>query len=200
MSVAEIKTIELVNIVYDYLVGLNDINLSPFLTLWPPKPYNTRIISLSSLPVLSYLPKLCEDEDVETGKIVKILQTSAEYLSWRQTYSTDDFGSTFLNKYGWTELIGLRGPVISDDIACGFLLLGPNLEYPKHSHESVEVYVPLTSKAQWMRGNEDWVLKPRGVPIHHKSWLTHGIRTGSTPLLALYLWYGGDLAQKSQID
>ena len=26
----------------------------------------------------------------------------------------------FLEKYGWTEIIGLRGPITSNRVACGF--------------------------------------------------------------------------------
>jgi len=194
------KTIELVNIIYDYLIGIDEICLSPFLAYWPSKPFKTRIVSQSTLPVLSYLPELVADTNVKIERMAKVLRTSAEHLSWRQTYSTQDFSADFLKKYGWTELIGLRGPIESMDIACGFLLLGPGIEYPMHSHESTEVYIPLSSQALWRQGNDTWVSRPSGAPIYHRSWLTHGIRTESTPLLALYLWRGGDLAQKSHID
>lgn len=200
MSVSKTKAIELVNIIYDYLIGIDEIYLSPFLSDWPSKPFKTRTVSHSTLPVLSYLPELIADANPESQKIVKMLKTSAEHLSWKQTYSTQDFGAVFLKKYGWTELIGLRGPIDSKDIACGFLLLGPDIEYPMHSHEAAEVYVPLSSQALWVQGNDNWVSRPSGAPIYHRSWLTHGIRTETTPLLALYLWRGGDLTQKSHID
>jgi len=200
MAAASTKAMALANAVYDYLIGLDEIGLSLFLKDWPCEPFNTRFVSQTDLPVLSYLPKLVPGTNKEAEKLVKMLKTSAEHLCWGQTYTAEDFGAGFLEKYGWTELIGLRGPTDSKDIACGFLLLGPDIEYPMHSHESVEVYVPLSSQGLWVQGNDPWVTRPSGVPIYHKSWLTHGIRTESTPLLALYLWRGGDLAQKSHID
>ncbi len=194
------KTIELVNLIYDYLIGMGDICLAPFLADWPTSPFTTRIVSPNRLPVLSYLPDLVVEANTRTQHIIKILQTSAEDLSWGQTYSTEDFGTDFLEKYGWIEFIGLRGQIKSNDIACGFLLLGPDIEYPKHSHEAREVYVPLNSQAQWVQGNGDWISRPGGIPIYHRSGLAHGMRTGNKPLLALYLWQGGNLAQKSHID
>ena len=194
------KTIALVNLIYDYLIGMDDVCLAPFLADWPSKPFKTRIVFQRRLPVLSYLPALVPEENSKTKNIVKMLETLSEHLSWGQTYSTEDFGDAFLKKYGWTELIGLRGQIKSKDIACGFLLLGPDIEYPKHSHEAQEVYVPLSSQAQWVQGNDDWILRPSGIPIYHRSGLTHGMRTGNKPLLALYLWQGGNLAQKSHID
>ena len=199
MAAASTKAMALANAVYDYLIGLDEIGLSPFLKDWPCEPFNTRFVSQTDLPVLSYLPKLVPSTNKEAEKLVKMLKTSAEHLCWGQTYTAEDFGAGFLEKYGWTELIGLRGPIDSKNIACGFLLLGPDIEYPMHSHESAEVYVPLNSKVLWVQGNENWISRPIGVPIYHRSWLTHGIRTESTPLLALYLWRGGDLAQKSHI-
>ncbi|MCD4742835.1 MAG: dimethylsulfoniopropionate lyase, partial [Desulfobacteraceae bacterium] len=198
MPVADTKIIELVNIIYDYLCDLDEISLSPFLSEWPSKPFKIRIAAQSKLPVLSYLPELIVDANAETERLVKTFKILAEHLAWGQTYSTDDFGVDFLKKYGWTELIGLRGPVDSKDIACGFLMLGPDIEYPMHSHGAEEVYVPMNSQTLWMQGDDPWVLRPGGVPIYHSSWLQHGMRTESAPLLALYLWRGGDLTQKSR--
>jgi len=105
----------------------------------------------------------------------------------------------FLEKYGWTELIGLRGPITSNRVACGFLLLGPEIEYPQHCHESEEVYVPLTGQTLWQQSNQDWVYRASGLPIYHASWALHAMRTETTPLLALYLWRGGNLVQKSRL-
>ena len=194
------KTIELVNLVYDYLSGMDDECLEPFLAAWPSQPFKTRCVSQKNLPVLSYLPRLVNKANEKTKRIVKTLETSAKHLTWGQTYSVEDFGTDFLEKYGWTELIGLRGQIKSKDIACGFLLLGPGIEYPKHSHEAVEVYVPLTSRALWVQGDDDWISRPTSVPIYHRSLLSHGMRTGNSPMLALYLWRGGNLTQKSHID
>lgn len=200
MTASKTKAIELVYVIYDYLIGMDDICLAPFLADWPSEPFKTRTIFQSTLPVLSYLPGFVTETNAETDKIVKMLKTSAKHLYWGQTYSAEDFGANFLENYGWTELIGIRGPIACKDIACGFLLLGPDIEYPKHSHEADEVYVPLSSQTLWVQGNDDWVSRPSGVPIYHGSWIAHGMRTESIPLLALYLWRGGNLTQKSNID
>jgi hypothetical protein len=200
MSTSKIEAIELVYVIYDYLIGIDNICLAPFLAGWPSEPFKTRTVPQNTLPVLSYLPEVVAETNVETERIIKMLKISAKHLRWGQTYTAVDFGPTFLEKYGWAELIGLRGPIDSKNIACGFLLLGPDIEYPKHSHEADEVYVPLTSQTLWVQGFDDWVSRPSGVPIYHGSLLTHGMRTESTPLLALYLWRGGNLTQKSNID
>jgi hypothetical protein len=190
----------LIDIIYDYLRNIDDHCLSFSLANWPSKPFKNRKVSRRLLPVISYLQQIGVNGDNKGAEVVKTLKSCTEHLSWGQTYTAEDFGEAFLENYGWTELIGLRGPVASKDIACGFLLLGPNTEYPKHSHEAEEVYVPFNSQTLWIQEEDDWILRQSGVPIYHRAWIAHGMRTGSTPLLALYIWYGGNLAQKSHIE
>jgi hypothetical protein len=146
------------------------------------------------------MPAAVKAAGKNTEFIVKMLASLASHITWGQTYSAHEFGAGFLEKYGWTELIGLRGPIASNRIACGFLFLGPEIEYPRHSHEAEEVYVPLTEQTLWQQSNQDWAYRAPGLPIHHASWVPHAMRTETVPLLALYLWHGGNLAQKSYIE
>jgi len=196
---SETKAIELVHIIFDYLKKLDHSCLYPFIANWPSKPFQTRNVPRHQLPVLSYLPQIEINKDDIGEVVVNSLKACATYLRWGQTYTAEDFGEAFLEKYGWTELIGLRGPIASYDIACGFLLLGPNIEYPKHSHEAVEVYVPFNSQTLWIQGKEDWASGQCNVPFYHKPWFVHAMQTGSSPLLALYLWRGENLVEKPQI-
>ena len=109
------------------------------------------------------------------------------------------FRRRFLERYGWTELIGLRGPIASERLACGFLLLGAQVEYPAHAHEAEEIYLALAGRALWRRGEGEFEPRAPGSLIRHASWETHAMITRDEPLLALYMWRGGDLAAKSKI-
>lgn len=200
MSISMKKAIELADTVLAYLSGLENVAHTPFLTHWPSKPFRTRAVTPRSLPVVACLPKVAAATDKQTAAVIKTLVAAAKHLFWGQTYTQADFGRDFLQNYGWTELIGLRGPIANSVIACGFLLLGPDTLYPLHSHAAEEIYVPLSTPTFWTQSQDDWVARPRGEPIYHRSGLAHGMRTESTPLLALYLWRGGDLAQKSHIE
>jgi len=200
MLVSKTKVIALTDTVHMFLSDLDSVPLSRFLAHWPLKPYNLRTIAPGSLPVVACLPMLAAATDNKIAVLIETLAAAAEHLFWGQTYTQADFGRDFLQNYGWTELIGLRGPIASHTLACGFLLLGPNTHYPRHSHTAEEIYVPLSAPTYWTQGEDDWIRRPCGVPLHHRSGLAHGMRTASTPLLALYLWYGGDLAQKSHIE
>jgi hypothetical protein len=183
-----------------YLEDFNDSRLNPFLEDWPAASSKLRLVSPKHLPVLSYLPATLKAAHTNSKQIIQMLVSISSKLAWGQTYTPDDFGSAFLQRYGWTELIGQRGPVPSNHIACGFLLLGPWIEYPRHSHEAQEVYVPLTHHTAWQRKKQAWVSGAAGKPRLHASWEPHAIRTADHPLLALFLWRGDKLVQKSRIE
>ena len=200
MTDLENKIIGLVIAIRNYLEGLNDTPLNSFLADWPSANRMTRSVLPHSLPVLSQMPAAVKAAVKNTEFIVKLLASLANHIAWGQTYSAQDFGAGFLEKYGWTEFIGLRGPIPSNRMACGFLFLGPEIEYPRHSHEAEEVYVPLTGQTLWQHANQDWAYRAPGLPIHHASRVPHAMRTETVPLLALYLWRGANLVQKSLIE
>ena len=82
--------------------------------------------------------------------------------------------------------MGRRGAFKSEAIACGILLLGPDTEYPAHSHEAEELYLPLAGHALWRSAGPTGGFARRGPGFHHPSWTTHAMRTQREPLLAAY--------------
>jgi mannose-6-phosphate isomerase-like protein (cupin superfamily) len=171
---------------------------APFLQDWP-ELVAARTPLAKRLPVCVSLPGIERFAAPATMALTRALAAASDALEWRQTYSVDDFGPAFLNNYGWTELIGTRGPIPSATIACGFLLLAPGTDYPLHAHEAAEVYLPLAGAALWRRGTESFAARQPGDLIEHAPWTPHAMRTEDDPLLALYVWRGGDLAAKSAI-
>jgi hypothetical protein len=193
------EVVALISAIRKFFEDLDNTHINSFLADWPPAKCRTRSVAPLVLPVLSWMPEAVAAAHQQAAFLVKMLASMANQIAWGQTYSTENFGFGFLKKYGWTELIGLRGPIASERMACGFLFLGPEIEYPRHSHEAEEVYVPLTEPMYWMRGNEDWELRAPCRPIFHASRMPHAMRTESVPLLALYLWHGGNLVEKSSL-
>ena len=190
----------LVTAIRNFLEGIGNTQLNSFLANWPSEIIVKRSITPRFLPVLSWMPAAVKAADKQTEFMVRMLAPLANHLAWGQTYAAQDFGAEFLKRYGWTEFIGLRGPIASDCMACGVLFLGPEIEYPRHSHEAKEVYVPLTGPTLWQCGDQNWAYRASGRPIFHAPWVPHAMRTETAPLLALYLWHGGNLVQKSRID
>jgi hypothetical protein len=131
--------------------------------------------------------------------LVELLARHRNRLRWGQTYNSADFGQRFMDNYGWIELFGTRGHFANDSVAAGFLLLGPDITYPDHHHIAEELYVPLTGGTEWRKGEGGFVARAAGEIIHHPSDVSHAMRTGAESLVALYVWRGGPLAQKSTI-
>lgn len=158
-----------------------------------------RPLEPASLPCLRHLSRVAEIAPDWAAPLARLLVAGAEGLHWARTYSASDFGAHFVENYGWLELFGTRGHFVNEDMAAGFLILGPNLIYPDHHHVAEEIYLPLTGGTAWRKGEGDFSLRPAGEVVHHPSDVNHAMRTGEEPLLALYLWRGGPLAQRPVI-
>ncbi len=158
-----------------------------------------RDLAPRSLACLRHLDRIAGLTDGAEQVLASELAANAQYLHWGQTYDAADFGQNFIDHYGWLEVFGTRGHFANDRVAAGFLILGPNLIYPDHHHLAEEIYIPLTGGTEWRKGEGGFVERQAGEVIHHPTDVNHAMRTGSEPLLALYLWHGGPLAQKSVI-
>ena len=134
--------------------------------------------------------------NASTNRVIKTLQENADKLHWMRSYTADDFGQEFLDGYGHIEIIGTRGCFVNDQFSGGVVMYGPNTNYPNHWHVAEEIYFPLTSGALW--GKDDGPLQERkaGEFIFHESNEHHEMKMQDAPLLALWMWHGGDLAQK----
>ncbi|MBS3649366.1 cupin domain-containing protein [Pseudaminobacter sp. 19-2017] len=163
------------------------------------EPMQARDLALRTLDCLAHLDRIAASAPPESHGLIRLLADHRDQLVWGQTYTAADFGQHFIDNYGWLELIGTRGHFESEEIAAGFLILGPGVHYPDHHHAAEEIYVPLAGEAEWRKGNGSFLRWQPGEVIHHPSNVSHAMRTGSEPLLALYLWRGGPLAQRSVI-
>ena len=162
-------------------------------------PAGRRAVQPQSLPVLGHLPQCLVSAPAAMRPVVEALLAAAPVLAWRQTYSAAQMSPPFLDQYGWSELVGLAGAVPSRACAVGFLILGPGIEYPPHHHEALELYVPLAGRATWWRAQHGWQDVEPGETVRHEAWEPHAMRTGSEPLLALYLWRSDNLDQHAAL-
>jgi Dimethlysulfonioproprionate lyase len=158
-----------------------------------------RRLEPAGLPCLGHLDQAREIAPMPERALVMPLAESRNELRWGQTYTAAELGTDFLANYGWMELFGTRGHFANDAMAAGFLVLEPHTLYPDHHHVAEELYVPLTPGTEWKKGEGDFVLRRPGEAIHHPSDVSHAMRTGSEPLVALYFWRGGPLDQKSVV-
>ena len=157
-----------------------------------------RPLKPNGVKCLELLDRSIELAHAESRPLARILAAQRDELRWGQTYTAADIGQRFIDNYGWVELFGTRGHYVNDKVAAGFLMLGPDIEYPDHHHLAEEVYIPLTG-GEWRMGDAPFRQRRGGEVIHHASNVNHAMRTGSEPLLALYLWRGGPLAARSTV-
>lgn len=129
-------------------------------------------------------------------RLVQVFTELAPRLHWMRSYGPEDFGQHFFDHYAHVELIGQRGHFACDTLAAGLVMYGPGIDYPNHWHVAEEIYIPLTSGALWSSDNEPFVERAGGEYVFHTSNMPHAIKTNTDPLLALWVWRGGDLTQK----
>jgi hypothetical protein len=183
------------------LASLGEPRIEPWLAGWPTHQELRGAAAASAaavqepLSVLRWLPMAANAAPPLSAELCAMLADAPGDIEWRQTHMQAD--AAFLDRYGWCELIGPRAQIRSDRMACGFLLLGPDTYYPTHSHEPEELYVPLSGIAAWRQGAGDWQQRPPGTLIHHASFEPHAMRTDADPLLALYIWRGGNVHAKA---
>ncbi|MER8371605.1 dimethylsulfonioproprionate lyase family protein [Mesorhizobium sp. M1406] len=158
-----------------------------------------RTLEPHPLACLRHLDRAAELAPPDAKPLVQLLAERRFDFRWGQTYSEADFGAEFIDNYGWLEVFGTRGHFANDEVAAGLLILGPDIVYPDHHHVAEEIYIPLTGGAEWRMGESGFCMRTAGEVVHHASNVNHAMRTGKEPLLALYIWRGGPLAQKSNI-
>ena len=158
-----------------------------------------RSLEPRALACLHYLDRIAGLAPADAKPLTRFVADHRDALRWGQTYSAADFGQDFVDNYGWLEVFGTRGHFVNDEVAAGLLILGPDIVYPDHHHIAEEIYIPLTGGTEWRMGEGDFRVRDAGEVIHHTSNVSHAMRTGAEPLMALYLWRGGPLAQKSTI-
>ncbi|MER8572527.1 dimethylsulfoniopropionate lyase [Mesorhizobium sp. M1338] len=158
-----------------------------------------RTLEPHPLACLRHLDRAAELAPPDAKPLVQLLAERRFDFRWGQTYSEADFGAEFIDNYGWLEVFGTRGHFANDEVAAGLLILGPDIVYPDHHHVAEEIYIPLTGGAEWRMGESGFCMRTAGEVVHHASNVNHAMRTGREPLLALYIWRGGPLAQKSNI-
>ncbi|UVK52351.1 dimethylsulfoniopropionate lyase [Mesorhizobium sp. AR02] len=158
-----------------------------------------RALEPRPLGCLRHLDRAVDLAPTAAKPLVQVLAEQRNELHWGQTYTEADFGKTFIDNYGWLEVFGTRGHFADDAVAAGLLILGPDIVYPDHHHVAEEIYIPLTGGTEWRMGEGGFRKREAGEVVHHASNVNHAMRTAREPLLALYIWRGGPLAQKSTI-
>jgi mannose-6-phosphate isomerase-like protein (cupin superfamily) len=140
-------------------------------------------------------------------RLVTALDGEPDAVAWYRSKSYDDEPSMmdFLPRYGVAVILGpdrfgRRCPYLSDRATLGVTLQAPNVDYPAHAHEAVEIYYILAGSADWRQGDGGWQRKAPGDFVLHKAHEPHAMRTGEEPLLAMFAWVSDLMSDVYLVD
>jgi mannose-6-phosphate isomerase-like protein (cupin superfamily) len=140
-------------------------------------------------------------------RLVTALDREPGAVAWYRSKSYDDEPSMadFLPRYGVAVILGpdrfgRRCPYLSDRATLGVTLQAPNVDYPAHAHEAVEIYYILAGSVDWQQGDGVWRRKVPGDFVLHEAHEPHAMRTGGEPLLAMFAWVSGLMSDVYLVD
>jgi len=143
----------------------------------------------SNFPALEFLPAAVRSAQSGAALISALagsLEVVASRLRWFQRLEPDM--PDFVNGHANAHIIGPRGLEIRDDVVIGVTVMKPGLIYPNHQHPPDEMYVALSNGEWWQEGGA-WHSPGCGGLVYNPSNITHTMRSGSQPLLAIWcLW------------
>jgi hypothetical protein len=142
-------------------------------------------------PVLAHLDAALRL--AQAGELAALAESVAEacgLLRWSQNAAYDEarVGRELLDSYAYACLSGPDCLQRCEAPLSGYILLGPNFEYPDHQHAPREVYLVLTPGTRWCLDSGEWFDVEVGDLIVHEPWQMHATRTGEYPFLAFVAW------------
>ncbi|MEX0303798.1 MAG: dimethylsulfonioproprionate lyase family protein [Leisingera sp.] len=130
----------------------------------------------------------------EVRALQQAIMALAPHAQWRLTYTEEEVGRDFLQRFGWFELVGPTGHFHSLQTRMTIGYWGPDLDYPWHQHGPEELYTILSGSADFMaKGEEVRRLVPGDTKMHGAN-QPHAMITNEHPILCFVFWRGEGLA------
>lgn len=186
------ELIELLDYLWDTIEANQTLSKRPQF-LYEPIIDNetTSTAKLGNFPVSQQLEtSLTAAERCGFKKLADLVRQTIDMLTWSQNpaYTKEKLGINFINNYVFGAATGPDSFLSPKAPPSGFLLLGPNTEYPSHSHPPSEIYMVLTPGAQWQLDGKKWFSVSPGEIIFHSPNQPHAMRTHKDPMLAFAAW------------
>lgn len=115
-------------------------------------------------------------------------------MNWQQTYTEQEVGLDFLNRYAHCELIEPKGHFYSTTNRVFIAYWGAGLFYPWHNHLAEELYFVIAGSAKFHTPNSERILQAGGVQFHESN-QPHAMTTDpqGDGILTLVMWRGAGL-------
>ena len=106
-------------------------------------------------------------------------------LRWERRRSAEPGNAAFYDGHANAMLMGPGGLEQREDVWVGATVMAPGITYPDHSHPPEEVSLALTL-GQWWNAAMDWTEPGPGGLIYNPPGITHAMRSGREPFLAMW--------------
>jgi mannose-6-phosphate isomerase-like protein (cupin superfamily) len=201
MSV-QIKDLELLDAVRDFALDHPHPEIGRFKASMRAWGETWQEVTPTYLAAADILDTAGMSTETPASALVAAFERHKSRLHWEQSYKKEDglVPDAMLSGYGYAEIIGQRGPFISDRIRAGIAIWGPHIVYPRHQHEAEEIYVVLAGAAEFKLGSGAETRQSAGDVVYVESNMPHGFRTTDQSLVVYYLWQAGDLRQQSKFE
>lgn len=193
---------ELLDAICDYVLAHDHPELDRFKPAMRDWGETYQSVEPAHQAVADYLPTAPAACDARGSTLLQVFVEHGRLLRWEQSYRKQDglVPDAMLDGYGFAEIIGSRGPFVSDRIRAGIAGWGPEIDYPRHHHQAEEAYVLLGGSAEFHLQQAQPEIYRGGDVVYVSPNRRHGFRTKSERLWMCYLWQAGDLRQTSDFS
>ena len=165
---------------------------------WPDDLVNSNLSS-RMIPATKLVENFPLRGTIETNPFIEAIKANVNLMHWKRTYTEEEVGYDFRNRYGYCELFGPTGHFNSSQLR-GFIgFWGNGLDYDWHSHEAEEIYLNLAGNAMFRTKKEEILLKPNETRMHY-SWQSHSMITHKEAILTFVLWRGKGMSDLAKMD
>ncbi len=171
------------------------LNFNP----WPTDLSYTERSAISQ-PALPHLIAMPGAPNNQSTPLQQALLAVIPYAEWRVTYTEEDVGRDFLNRFAWFELAGPTGHFHSSQTRMTVGYWGPNLYYDWHQHAPDEVYSVVSGCADFLLEDAETLPLGPGNTRYHPSEQRHALRTHNAPVLTFVLWRGAGLSDDPRMS
>ena len=186
----------------DVLEAARQVHLThPDLSGFGPWPSDLQASDLRP----NYIPAADQVRDLEvdgsewTRALTKAIRATAHLAQWKHTYTEEEVGADFLNRYGYYELFGPTGHFHSIQLRGYVGYWGAGLNYDWHSHQAEELYLTLAGGAVFRVDGDETYVGPNQTR-QHNSWQSHAMTTTDQPILTFVLWRGEGMGDLPRMD
>jgi mannose-6-phosphate isomerase-like protein (cupin superfamily) len=163
------------------------------LALLDPPPVFSGTFEKSNHPITAFIADAIKGSDDTATPLLDAAAPALPYLPWRYTPEPYIDLGDFNPRVASAELIGPDAPFRSAALRLGLTLVAPDTYAPAHHHIATELYCVISGNAAWVVDGVPRI-SPPGTFILHPSQSVHALRTGPSPLLALYTRSAPDTA------